>query len=370
MAAACTYGGAAGSRRKDPPQRWAGGAARRATATEERESQAGGRGARHVRRPTGTERSSPGDAAGTSARGRRAAGTARGSVEPGLVCLRLRRQRWQARFCEGVDSSALDSLAARAVQVREEEEAEELRGACHGRGPVGGGTRPASTRRVSASLVIPLSSGASRLSLVPGMAQKREEEEEEEEEEDQEDQEDEVFYVRLCCSGFGFQANIVEEPVLFSAFYSRGERAIVRQCLLRCFPLLGILVGMDQKVSVAVGRGRARRRYGSGMTISGMLVMLLSLLCFLLCRQVQMLRIMARMDQKDRSQRHSWDYSGRFLLGMFRIQRNAWFDSGYIFASVFEGLGIPRIFCVEVDLGSWGRFRVCRRLFDGFHKFS
>ena len=35
-----------------------------------------------------------------------------------------------------------------------------------------------------------------------------------------------------------------------------------------------------------------------------------------------------------------------------RIQRNAWFDSGYIFASVHESLGIPRISCVEVDLGS------------------
>ena len=56
------------------------------------------------------------------------------------------------------------------------------------------------------------------------MAQKREEEEEEEEEEDQDDQEDEVFYgygffyVRLFCPGFGFQANIVEEHVLFCAF--------------------------------------------------------------------------------------------------------------------------------------------------------
>ena len=41
---------------------------------------------RHVRRPAGTDRSSPGDAASTSATGRGAAGTARGSVQPGRWC--------------------------------------------------------------------------------------------------------------------------------------------------------------------------------------------------------------------------------------------------------------------------------------------
>ena len=56
------------------------------------------------------------------------------------------------------------------------------------------------------------------MSLVRGLAQKREEEEEE----DQGDQEDEVyigygfFYVSLCWTGFGFQANIVEEYLSFS----------------------------------------------------------------------------------------------------------------------------------------------------------
>ena len=88
---------------------------------------------------------------------------------------------------------------------------------------------------------------------------------------------------------------------------------IVRKCLLRCFPLLGILVGMDQKDSVAVGCGRARRRYRSGMSIVGILMTLLTL-CFLRCRQAQMLCIMAGKDQKDSSQRHSFGFSRSLLL--------------------------------------------------------
>ena len=62
------YGGAAGSRRKAPPQRWTGGAA------EERESQAGGRGARGERRFTEPDDTSPGGAAGSPAGPRAAVG--------------------------------------------------------------------------------------------------------------------------------------------------------------------------------------------------------------------------------------------------------------------------------------------------------
>ena len=64
-----------------------------------------------------------------------------------------------------------------------------------------------------------------RLSLVRGLPRKREEEEEEEEEEVQEDQEDEVnigygfFHVCLYWTGFGFQANMVEEHLSFSVSY-------------------------------------------------------------------------------------------------------------------------------------------------------
>ena len=182
-----------------------------------------------------------------------------------------------------------------------------------GRGGFGGARRQGPGRRYAVFRrvrgLVPLVDPASRVPLSVRFRL----EEEEKEEEEEEDHEDEVFYgygflyVSLYWTGFGFQANTVEEYVLFSAFCSLGERAIVRQCLLRCFPLLGILVGMDQKDSVAVGCGRARRRYGSGMSIAGMLVTLLTL-CFLRCRQAQMLCIMAGMDQKDSSQRHSFGF--------------------------------------------------------------
>ena len=79
--------------------------------------------------------------------------------------------------------------------------------------------------------------------LVTGTrAQKREEEEKEEEEEDQDDQENEVFYgygffyVRLFCPGFGFQANMVEEHVLFRAFFVLLVN--VRSMLAALFPVM------------------------------------------------------------------------------------------------------------------------------------
>ena len=119
----------------------------------------------------------------------------------------------------------------------------------------------------------------------------------------------------LHCSGVCFQANIVEEHV--------------SQCLLFSW-----WVGMDQKVSVAVGCGTARRRYGNGI----MLVMLFTL-CFLRGFQAQMLCIMAGMDQKDSSERHSFGFLEIPSWKMFRIQRFAWFDSGYMFASLCVGGG-------------------------------
>ena len=81
-----------------------------------------------------------------------------------------------------------------------------------------------------------------RWSSLRGLAQKREEEEKEEEEEDQDDQENEVFYgygffyVRLFCLGFGFQANMVEEHVLFRAFFVLLVN--VRSMLAALFPVM------------------------------------------------------------------------------------------------------------------------------------
>ena len=81
------------------------------TGTEASHQGQRGRGPREARRPTGTEATSPGDAAGAVVRRSRAAGGA-GAFVPVLA----------DRAADGVDSSSLQFLTASALEARREEE--------------------------------------------------------------------------------------------------------------------------------------------------------------------------------------------------------------------------------------------------------
>ena len=190
-------------------------------------SQAGGRGARHVRRHTGTERSSPEDAAGTS---RRPQGRPVAPLSPGAGVPSLASPALAGAAGEVVDSSALAFLAARAVQVREEEEeeAEELR-------QLDEVLATAKDRLVEA--LDPLRHDESRprwssLSPVERAAchwyaawLRREKSKRRKKRRRTKTTRRTrfstatvFFYVRLFCPCFGLQANMEEEHVLFSAF--------------------------------------------------------------------------------------------------------------------------------------------------------
>ena len=103
--------------------------------------------------------------------------------------------------------------------------------------------------------------------------------------------------------------------------------------------VLGISAGMEQKDSyVAYLWPRSLSFQAAACAWLVFLVTILLVVFPSVVDMLKMLGILVGLDQKDSSQRYSWFLLGDHFRKMFRILRNAWFDSGFTLLRQFSEL--------------------------------